>query len=999
MKYLAAFWLTASTAFAQTQIRPRVVLMVDTSGSMTLELGSGNDTGADGSTSYTDGLGLTRDSSTPGFAYGEGFSNPAATCVNPTVFRGTDSRLFAAKSAVNSVLNASGEIDWGLMRYAGDYCAISAAAPTQRACGGGCQAGGTCSGGVCHCASDNNCRNNEFCVGGICVTDANLCNNGMYGMSDSRGTGVCRDHYALPGTYTGSCGTTANCLQPEYCDNATPCQAGATCSRNACTCNNNNQCVSGHLCSLGLCVSNNNQCTACQSLLTCSTAADCNGGACNAIPGSSAKACACSGNAQCPTATGYTCVSNLCTYSRGCRSSGGILEVDPKLTGSNAKMFPWVDGVEDYSGAAGAFETLSGDISTAVNVANPELRSKGNTPLAGSARTASNWYGAIRDYTINTGAHPDCLGGAQNDPNPLCDSKLRCRPYVLVQLTDGVDTCEGGGATFTDGPPAAARGFVNATVDGARVLNKVYVIGLSVTIASDKTELNNIASAGGTQAARFANTAADIEAALADIVSSSVLVERCNNADDDCNGACDEPFPDVGVSGAGCSNPRAAKTCSNGELAGTHCAATGTFECSMDGLSEVCNAPTCTGDPEDMANPSYAICPRLETAHGCNGQDDDCNGVVDDCTPFVAGSCCTSVMCPACNPTGVPQTELCNGCDDDCDGVIDNHLMDPAVGVTGGPPCIPLQPGHDQLPCMPGVTICVNGQVVCDGEMLPEPNQCDGISRDCTGMINSNGNCPEQTKCFMGICAVPCGPGEFPCPGGFVCKEPEHLCVPDACVKLNCAPGTICKVADDGTATCSDPCAQVVCPSGFACKAGVCKENTCRTMGCPVGQICSGNPPGCVADPCAGVVCPAGQFCDGTGNCKHPCANGCAADQVCSDGNCQSDPCVNHDCSASQTCLASSAGAACVDNLCTAGCNAGAVCCGGQCRPDPCAALNCSGLRCLIDHACGASCVRSSDDFVVGAGGGLCEMGGGHGGGWAALLLLLLLLVRRRRAV
>ncbi len=40
---------------AQTQIRPRVIIMVDTSGSMTQDF-NGNETGADGSLSYSDSL-------------------------------------------------------------------------------------------------------------------------------------------------------------------------------------------------------------------------------------------------------------------------------------------------------------------------------------------------------------------------------------------------------------------------------------------------------------------------------------------------------------------------------------------------------------------------------------------------------------------------------------------------------------------------------------------------------------------------------------------------------------------------------------------------------------------------------------------------------------------------------------------------------------------------------------------------------------------------------
>src|SRR5262249_7587300 len=140
--------------------------------------------------------------------------------------------------------------------------------------------------------------------------------------------------------------------------------------------------------------------------------------------------------------------------------------------------------------------------------------------------------------------------------------------------------------------------------------NRVYLIGLSISNATDQARLNNTASAGGTGAARFATSEVDIEAALSDIVASSVLVEKCNNQDDDCNGVCDEPFPAVALSGT--CGTRAAKTCDNGQLAGSKCYATGQFVCSTDQLSEVCSAPTCATNP--------ALCPTTET---CNGADDD----------------------------------------------------------------------------------------------------------------------------------------------------------------------------------------------------------------------------------------------------------------------------------------------------------------------------------------------------------------------------------------
>src|SRR5262249_22777452 len=125
--------------------------------------------------------------------------------------------------------------------------------------------------------------------------------------------------------------------------------------------------------------------------------------------------------------------------------------------------------------------------------------------------------------------------------------------------------------------------------------------------------LNAMAAAGKTGSARFASNEVDIEAAFAEIVASTVKTEKCNNADDDCNGVGDEPFPDVAVTGASCSNKHSAKSCDNGALAGTHCFASGSFQCAADGLSEVCSAPSCDTDP--------TLCPSAET---CDGIDNDC---------------------------------------------------------------------------------------------------------------------------------------------------------------------------------------------------------------------------------------------------------------------------------------------------------------------------------------------------------------------------------------
>jgi hypothetical protein len=70
------------------------------------------------------------------------------------------------------------------------------------------------------------------------------------------------------------------------------------------------------------------------------------------------------------------------------------------------------------------------------------------------------------------------------------------------------------------------------------------VIGLAFGTTPNVT-LDAIARAGRTGSARLANNAGDLAAALSYIAQSSVLVEKCNKADEDCNGVVDDCTPFV----------------------------------------------------------------------------------------------------------------------------------------------------------------------------------------------------------------------------------------------------------------------------------------------------------------------------------------------------------------------------------------------------------------------------------------------------------------------
>src|SRR4029077_11445583 len=102
-------------------------LMVDTSGSMSEHFADTTTTGGDGSTYYQDNV-LTRSfPADANLSFYVGRELGTASCTMPPTtlssYDGVNSRLFAAKQAVTNVVNGSGDIDWGLMRYTGTVCA------------------------------------------------------------------------------------------------------------------------------------------------------------------------------------------------------------------------------------------------------------------------------------------------------------------------------------------------------------------------------------------------------------------------------------------------------------------------------------------------------------------------------------------------------------------------------------------------------------------------------------------------------------------------------------------------------------------------------------------------------------------------------------------------------------------------------------------------------------------------------------------------------------
>jgi MYXO-CTERM domain-containing protein len=483
--------------------------------------------------------------------------------------------------------------------------------------------------------------------------------------------------------------------------------------------------------------------------------------------------------------------------------------------------------------------------------------------------------------------------------------------------------------------------------------------------------------------------------------------EKCNNVDDNCDGTVDCPV-DAMTGIPNCAGMQET-------WLGSDCCPTGNVDdCKGTVMGTQCHP----GKLECDKGKRVCFGGVAKSPEVCNGLDDDCNGIPDDlplagtdCTGGLFSPCLAVYQCfgnnPGPGPQGLtcvvmvsPSPETCNNRDDDCNGTVDDPaevaMNDPKVGV----PCDVPMPPATQSPCQAGATECRNGSTDnCIGSVKPMPDVCGQEPTSCTGMPAPT--CPSTQMCVMGMCAVPCMPGEFPCPGGFSCVG--GLCITDKCLDANCGPGFDCVLDANGNAQCVDRCAGIMCRADEICKDGACQDASCRTQGCPVGMRCDGNPPMCVNDPCFNKMCPAGQFCDPpSGMCLIPCTE-CPEGQVCFNSKCQADPCANMQCGAGQVCAIDNNGQGqCVQNMCLTGCLAGTQCCKGQCLKDPCQGFTgCpAGTQCGLDDACRLTCFAAAAEQIVGAGGGLACSASGGGDPRSllpALLALLALFFYRRR--
>lgn len=147
---------------------------------------------------------------------------------------------------------------------------------------------------------------------------------------------------------------------------------------------------------------------------------------------------------------------------------------------------------------------------------------------------------------------------------------------------------------------------------------------------------------------------------------------------------------------------------------------------------------------DDFGNLSCVLNQKVPEI-GCNGIDDDCDGDIDENQ----------------NPS---LPEICDGLDNNCNGVTDE--LSPVFCWDGSENAV-FNDEYMLSTCSLGISECIDGEWTgCVGQVLDEPEICDGLDNDCDGFVdNLNDECGPPTN--VGQCEY----------GFSVCSENEMFCV------------------------------------------------------------------------------------------------------------------------------------------------------------------------------------------------------------------------------
>ena len=302
--------------------------------------------------------------------------------------------------------------------------------------------------------------------------------------------------------------------------------------------------------------------------------------------------------------------------------------------------------------------------------------------------TAGGWTGCTAPA-----ASPETCDGVDNDCDQLIDDGLNntaCAITVAgVGTCPGTTLCAGAAGTICQGPTPQAEtcNFADDDCDG--------------TIDETYAGLGDVCAAGAGACERFgvirctaAGTGSECSA-----VAGAPTAERCNNADEDCDGATDETYPTKGA------------LCSVGVGA---CVRQGNQVCRADGAGTTCS-----------------VTPGPIAAETCNDLDDDCDGKLDEGFRDQA--------------TGQYQQDTaCGSCSVDCTVLYGLANATGRCVVAGAPACV--------MACAPDA-FDLDGAVVNGCELL--------LDTDAIYVSTDGPGASDVAGCGLG--PVGTGAGRFPC--------------------------------------------------------------------------------------------------------------------------------------------------------------------------------------------------------------------------------------------
>jgi hypothetical protein len=466
---------------------------------------------------------------------------------------------------------------------------------------------------------------------------------------------------------------------------------------------------------------------------------------------------------------------------------------------------------------------------------------------AGTRTCAAGMFGACVGRTptseVCNGVDDDCNGASDEGLGNISCGTGACQRTVAACIAGAPQTCSPGA------PAAETCNNVDDNCNGS--IDEGVTRGCTTTCGSGTQTCN--AGAFGTCVAR------------------APTAETCNGIDDDCNGMVDDGLGSTTCGTGSCQ--RTVQNCQMGTTRTCVAGAPGTETCN--GADDNCNGAVDEGVTQNCSNAcgagtqtcvsgSFGACVgRTPVAERCNGVDDDCNGMVDDglgSTTCGTGACvntvqnCVGGVAQTCTPLAT-RTETCNNIDDDCDGLVDESPIAGFGGRCGT--------------CGQGTLVCQSGASVCNGDVAPATEICNGRDDDCDGMTDELPLPGVGSGTVCGSNTGACRYGSFACTGGVV-----------VCTGGVTASAEVCDGRDNNCDGLIDN--GVTPPIGFRCNTrgtettGVCAMDTVTCNGATSTFVCN--------YPSTYRNLAAEAYCDGLdNNCDGSVDEGCLTAQPASD--------------------------------------------------------------------------------------------------------------------